>query len=337
MKNRIKQINSESGEFIGYTFEIKEEQDSLIQVVSFPGNKIKTQINNLNTIYSNIAPDYWGAWSIVNKLSEEAQIFPFIKSSDIEQYKLAGMDYKDYWLNQIRRSIELSQIKIIPNGTWQMLYSESSKGDWKYQNNIVGQTELKGQQQLNEVFKSENPIYSDFEIDNVPIAIKKTPFKESGRVKFWRKKVKEGTLPPIVLLHLSQLSNAIIIDGHSRLKASILENVPPKLIILYPTIEQEIKPDQIQADKRAEALLKQYGTNPNLKIEQMNQLLISFYDDRPWLVRRTTAKFNKDENQWNHEVKALIDELKLSDEIEKIENEINEETGYNNVHGDHVC
>ena len=46
MKNRIKQINSESGEFIGYTLEIKEEQDSLIQVVSFPGiSDINARLN----------------------------------------------------------------------------------------------------------------------------------------------------------------------------------------------------------------------------------------------------------------------------------------------------
>lgn len=319
MKNKLQQINSESGDFIGYTLEINEEKESVIQVVSFPGYKIKTQINNQNIVYSNITSDYWGSWSIVNKLSEETQIFPFIKSSDIEQYKLARIEYKDYWLNQIRRTIESNQIKLVPNGTWQMIYSESLQGDWKYQNNSVGQTNLKGQQQLNEVFTSENPKYSDFEIDNIPIAIKETPFEESGRVKFWRKKVKEGTLPPIVLMHLSQLSNSIIIDGHSRLMASISENVPPKLIILYPTIEQEIKLDLTQADKRAKALIKQYETNPNLKLEQMNQLLISFYDDRPWLVRRTTAKFNKDENQWNYEVKRLIQALKLSGEINRIE------------------
>lgn len=331
MKNRIHQINSESGEFLGYTIEINTDEESAIQVVSFPGYKIKTQINNQNTIYSNIASDYWGSWSIINKLSKEEQIFPFIKSSEIEQYKLGRIHYKDYWLNQIRRKIESSEIKIIPNGTWQMLYSESIKGDWKYQNIKVGQTNLKGQQQFNEVFISENPKYSDFEVDNIPIAVKEIPNKESGRVKFWRKKVKEGTLPPIVLMHLSQLSNSIIIDGHSRLMASILENVPPKLIILYPTINQEIKPDLQQANKRAKALVKQYESNPNLKLEQMNQLLISFYDDRPWLVRRTVAKFNKDESQWDLEVKRMIEELNLSDKINRIENEINEETGYNKL------
>lgn len=331
MKNRIQQINNDSGEFKGYTLEVNDERQSVIKVVSFPGYKIKTQINNQDTIYSNITTDYWGSWSLIKRLSEEEKMFPFIKSQDIEQYKLTGIEYKEYWSNHIRKCIESSEFKIIPNGTWQMVFSESSKGDWKYPNNKIGQTNLKGQQQLNDVFTSENPKYSDFEIDNIPIAIKETPYEDSGRVKFWRKKIREESLPPIVLMHLSQLSNSMIIDGHSRLMASILENVPPKLIILYPTIEQKIKPDLTQADKRAKALVKQYETNPNLKLEQVNQLLISFYDDRPWLVRRTAAKFNKDENQWNLEVKRLIEELNLSVEIDRIENEINEETGYNKL------
>lgn len=330
-KNSVIQIDSDSGEFIGYSLDINDEHESVLQVVSYPGYKIKTQFQNQNIIYSNITSDYWGSWSLINKLPEEHQIFPFFKSSEIEQYKLSGLNYKDYWLSHVRRRIESSQTKILHNGTWKMLFSESIKEDWKYQYNKVGQTNLKGHQQLNEVFKTENPKYSDFEIDNIPIAIKKTPLEESGRVKFWRKKIKEESLPPIILIHLSQLSNSIIIDGHSRLLASILEDVPPKLIILYPTVEQEIKPDLEQANKRAKSLVNQYEKNPNLKLEQMNQLLISFYDDRPWLVRRTNAKFNKEEGQWNNEVKKLIEDLNLAEEIDRVENEINEKTGYNNM------
>ena len=329
MKNKIEHIESDSGDFLGYSLEINDERESVLQVVSYPGFKCKTQIKTQNVIYSNITSDYWGSWSIMNKLSDEIQILPFIKSSDIEQFQLSGLDYRNYWLSYFRKIIETSPIKFTPNGSWKMLYSESLNRDWKYLNNRVGQTDLKGHQQLDEVYDSENPTYSDFEIDNIPIAIKQTPFKDSGRIKFWRKKIKEDSLPPIILIHLSQLSNSIIIDGHSRLLASIIEDVPPKLIILYPTTEQEIKPDLEQAVIRAKALDTQFGKNPILKLEQMNQLLISFYDDRPWLVRRTNAKFNKDEEQWNNEVRKLIEQLNLGEEINRIENEINGKTGYN--------
>lgn len=331
MKSRIEQINSDSGEIMGFSFEIIDERESVLQVVSYPGFKSKTQIKNENIIYSNISSDYWGSWSLINKQSDDFLIFPFIKSSDIEQFKLSGIEYKTFWLSYFRKAIEFSPYKFIPNGNWKMLYSESVNKDWKYQNNKVGQTNLKGHQQLKEVYESENPKYSDFEINNIPIAIKKIPYEKSGRVKFWRKKIKEEALPPIILVHLSQISNSIIIDGHSRLLASIIEDVPPKLIILYPTIQQEIKPDINQADKRAKALIKQFEKNPKLKLEQMNKLLISFYDDRPWLIRRTKAKFNKDEEQWNFEVKKLIKQLNLAEEIDRIENEINEKTGYNKV------
>lgn len=328
MKNNIEHIESDSGEFLGYSLEINDERESVLRVVSYPGFKCKTQIKTQNVIYSNITSDYWGSWSLINKLSDEIQILPFIKSSDIEQFQLSGLDYRNYWLSYFRKIIETSPIKFTPNGSWKMQFSESLNRDWKYLNNTVGQTDLKGHQQLDEVYDSENPKYSDFEIDNIPIAIKQTPFKDSGRIKFWRKKIKEESLPPIILIHLSQLSNSIIIDGHSRLLASILEDIPPKLIILYPITEQEIKPDLEQADKRAKALVAQFEKNPNLKLDQMNQLLISFYDDRPWLVRRTKAKFNKNEEQWNNEVKKLIEELNLGEEIRRIENEINEKTGH---------
>lgn len=331
MKNRFEQINSDSGELMGYSLEINDERKSVLQVVSYPGFKSKTQIKNESIIYSNISSDYWGSWSLMNKQSDDFKIFPFIKSSDIEQFKLSGLEYKNYWLSYFRKAIEFSSYKFIPNGSWKMIYSESVNSDWKYQNNKVGKTNLKGHQELKEVYESENPTYSDFEISNIPIAIKQTPHEESGRVKFWRKKIKEESLPPIVLVHLSQLSNSIIIDGHSRLLASIIEGVPPKLIILYPTIEQEISPDINRADKRAKALVKQFEKNPNLKLEQMNKLLISFYDDRPWLVRRTKAKFSKDEEQWNLEVKNFIKQLNLAEEVDRIEKETNEETGYNKV------
>ncbi|MGV8637293.1 hypothetical protein ACV35N_35130, partial [Pseudomonas aeruginosa] len=50
---------------------------------------------------------------------------------------------------------------------------------------------------------------------------------DEGRVKWWRKKAREGELPPVLALRLNCLDACVILDGHCRLRAGLLENVAP--------------------------------------------------------------------------------------------------------------
>ncbi|TSC23520.1 hypothetical protein [Corallococcus sp. Z5C101001] len=59
---------------------------------------------------------------------------------------------------------------------------------------------------------------------------------DDGRVKSWRKRAKDGTLPPTLLLYVDILAKWLVLDGHDRVHAALLEGVEPPLLGLWPFI-----------------------------------------------------------------------------------------------------
>ncbi|WP_406279906.1 hypothetical protein [Embleya sp. NBC_00896] len=59
---------------------------------------------------------------------------------------------------------------------------------------------------------------------------------DAGRVKAYRKQVRDETLPPVLLWWVGMLATHVVLDGHDRLAASIAERrVPPLLALSRPT------------------------------------------------------------------------------------------------------
>ncbi|MEU0938834.1 hypothetical protein [Embleya sp. NPDC005971] len=59
---------------------------------------------------------------------------------------------------------------------------------------------------------------------------------EDGRVKAYRKQVRDGSLPPVLVWWVSMLQTHLVLDGHDRLAASLAEGrVPPLLVLSRPT------------------------------------------------------------------------------------------------------
>lgn len=132
----------------------------------------------------------------------------------------------------------------------------------------------------------------------------KSPEKESGRVKWWRKKIKENNLPPIFLWYLSSLDAYIVIDGHSRLLASYLENQEPDFIAISSVKEVEIQPDK-RIKKSIIYNLNKQKLKKNkrlLSTIKENAILIQAFDDRPFYHHQTKAWNKFFFNEWDDEV-----------------------------------
>lgn len=63
-----------------------------------------------------------------------------------------------------------------------------------------------------------------------PLRTRKPSSEPEDRVKVWRKHVRDGSLPPILLWFVSPLDQWVVLDGHDRLLAASLEGVMPPLI-----------------------------------------------------------------------------------------------------------
>ncbi|WP_304163861.1 hypothetical protein [Lonsdalea britannica] len=137
----------------------------------------------------------------------------------------------------------------------------------------------------------------------------------SSRVKWWRKKAREGALPPILLWFVSGLGAYVILDGHSRLQAARDEGVPPLFIVLSGLYHQRWKPDVAQRQRVVDALARQQQSNPKLNQDAINQTLINAYDDRGALAGTTYSRVTSLDERWQREVKAYLCRYSLTEHL----------------------
>jgi hypothetical protein len=115
---------------------------------------------------------------------------------------------------------------------------------------------------------------------------------EHGRVRAWAKRARAGTLPPLLALYVSGLDLFLLLDGHDRLQAALLEKAAPAFLVLWPVRAQPRQPHLAQQ----EALLREIerkrrlgGGRRPLDTDAENRLLVHAFDDRDWLWPKTRA------------------------------------------------
>ncbi|MGW2200790.1 hypothetical protein [Streptomyces sp. NPDC001774] len=90
--------------------------------------------------------------------------------------------------------------------------------------------------------------YIDWHVHSIAwevLPLRPMPEADDSRVKAYRKQVREGTLPPVLLWWVSGLDCHLILDGHARLAAAIAESVEPPLLQLHRTVAPEDREGRI--------------------------------------------------------------------------------------------
>jgi len=129
----------------------------------------------------------------------------------------------------------------------------------------------------------------------------------ADRLKWWCKKSREGTLPPILLWYVAGLSAYVIIDGHYRLQAAIETNIPPSFIVLSVIRMQEFSPPPESLQPVVESLLRQRARNPGFGVDALNEKLINLFDNRAFIGPRTHSWAGlRSEQGWEAQVTAYL-------------------------------
>jgi hypothetical protein len=66
------------------------------------------------------------------------------------------------------------------------------------------------------------------------VALRRPSLAEDGRVKAWRRALREGVLPPALLLYNPLIERYFVLDGHDRIHAALLEGGVPPTVACYP-------------------------------------------------------------------------------------------------------
>ncbi len=105
--------------------------------------------------------------------------------------------------------------------------------------------------------------------------------QEDGRVKSWRKRARDGTLPPALLLYVDLLAKWLVIDGHDRIHAALLEGAPAPLLGLWPVYEEvrSLTPAGEQGVLQAAEFHLRGGETPGV-IDRVNRMLLLNFQTR---------------------------------------------------------
>lgn len=136
----------------------------------------------------------------------------------------------------------------------------------------------------------------------------------SGRVKAWRKRAREGTLPPVLVHLVGALDMFALLDGHDRYAAARAEGVPvPWLHVTAMTLS----PVELDAKKQAAivAQVEKLSGMATAMTASVNALYRLAFDDRPWPSRVSYGRLLAGgARRWDEEVMRRLAALGLSDD-----------------------
>jgi hypothetical protein len=85
------------------------------------------------------------------------------------------------------------------------------------------------------------------------VPLNRLPEFDDGRVKSYRKQLRDGILPPVVLWWISGLDSYVLLDGHYRLVAALAEDQEPPLLALN-RVEDSMPIMELQSSRYATTL-----------------------------------------------------------------------------------
>ncbi|MCH2193266.1 hypothetical protein [Kordia sp.] len=309
-----KDITNDAELWTGLRIEVDNKISGILQLESGVNCRFKLLNKDIPILWGTFGKEYWGVWLLQNKVDWELEDMPIkpINSETIEASKNA--DYYKFWSRFFAKSLGDEKQPILSDGLWTLTIGASPENKEKNTSIKVGD--------IAKAFDVENPRWITWDIgrNDSLVALKNEPNEKNGRVKWFRKLVKQGSCPPILVWYLSCIGGYVVLDGHCRLKAFQIESVPVKFLVLDSIVEQEIKKDPKVQQNILLAIEKTQKNQVKRKInvEEINKVLIRAFDNRPYCHPITNAKARHNfEEKWTTEVRDMGISLNLnSDDIE---------------------
>jgi len=253
-------------------------------------------------------------------LRQQMPINP-ITSANIESFKQANpSNSARYWANFFAKALINTPASFLHQGHWRITSPFNPESMQEAESNLVKLTPRYYWSFLHQEcdYTFEYPRESHIRIDwnqspNTPLPLKPLPCAHDGRVKWWRKKIREKACPPLLLWWQSSMLSHIVIDGHSRWCAHLLEKTIPDVLIV--SAYQTTNYDHLDTpEKRLRNLqaLKQYVNNSAQHVtptsmSHINQMLMNAYPNTTKHEAVTIGKpIENLDKRWLSEINTLF-------------------------------
>ncbi|RXJ96162.1 hypothetical protein CRV00_02980 [Malaciobacter molluscorum] len=266
--------------------------------------RLRYKYKNEDIFYATICKFYDGIWYIN---SSHNNFFSYIKSAEIEKRKELSKKESLYsWGKYFIK--ELENINFFNDGIWHMDFYIPNQKQKKFLS--LGNTHTIFD--FEKTFDFKTCRYLDWygEDNGMILNTKDEEEEDSARVKYFRKKVREDSLPPILLQFIPSLDSFIILDGHCRYKASLLENVLPNLVVIGGVRKIIVKEDENRKKKVLEQIKKNQesaDSSKKMNVSKINDLLINLYGNKEfytsYFIGKAVYDFNK---KWEDIIKNKL-------------------------------
>lgn len=303
-----KDIINDNEVWVGLRLEVEESTSPQLQLVSGNNCRFKLCNGEKPLLWGTFGKEYWGAWILLNKVEWELSEMPVIPISSTIIEKSRNENFYSFWSRFFAKQLS-HENSCLSNGTWTLTIGSLFKEKEEHTSEIV--------EDIEDAFINKNPRWVEWDIGRCGslVALKEAPTEDSGRVKWYRKLVREVSCPPVLVWFLNCLDGFVILDGHARLKAFQLESVAPTFLVLNSIVEYHFKKDPKMQQNVLQGIEKrqQHAHKSKMTTEAINKLLINAFDTRPYCRKVTSAKARHNfETTWLNEVREIGQKLALN-------------------------
>lgn len=328
----------------GLTLTVREDSRAgqAVEILSGHHGRMALTLYGETLFWAAMLKDHSGAWVVLNTdYAGRRDLLPPVTSEDVEFIKRKPQENRTgEWCRYFARQLMNAPVPLLSPRRWLLRpmsaarctapYSRQqpvSVKDWRFDSpessgNFGCQWCLYGDDFPDLVNPNRVTLVDWWWGGNLLLG--RYPLQPAaGRLKWWRKKCREGTLPPILVWYIAGLGSYVILDGHYRLQAAIEEGMPPDFLVLSELNERELSSAPEERARIVQALEKQLKS-PDCNREGINQALINLYDTR-YLYAATHSRAILGEGAaWAKELKYYLRRHKLETYLAKIVGRVND-------------
>ena len=273
-----------------------------IRLLSGNNMRMKLVKDDQTLFWATISKDFWDI-SVIRTFEETARSIGNISSHEIEKRKdLTPEEKYKSWSRYFTEELIKNDNHFLYNSLWILKGYKTNTRSLQYSCIYIEE--------------DNSAIIHTGEWD-WSLLFSRQVDKDSGRMKWWRKKARENSLPPVLAWFIPSIGDYWIIDGNYRLQAALLEKKSISVIAAYSGYYKNniIDPEkQKSMIKSAREALKNKDKLTPKSITGINNALLQAFDDRPVFTEQTFAKSKiKSDSEWIKEVCNYLKEINYPD------------------------
>jgi len=293
-----------------------------LRLESGTNSRLQLMQGDTPLFWATLARGYEGVYLLKSFAEFASPVAPgTVDSAVVEKIKrLAPADRLPAWSRVFAQALTDNASSLIHPGLWLFTGVQASSGHRSFTSEQRGRAphlQLWAIEDVAQTLQDDPVCFIDWFVHepekgkqdtNSLVNLRPAAPLDSGRLKWWRKKAREQALPPILVWYLDCLQAYVVVDGHIRLQAAILENQAPEFIIVCSAQKEEsLKGDDAEErqQKVMASLLHPKRVAPT--VMQINAVLNAAFDDRPEFRTRTRAWARIPSNAgWLSDVEAQL-------------------------------